>query len=155
MSGQMELELELGLKERSTNAYMAFSERLPNISNARESGGTQSVFLKRKVMFKGPLIKNLDEDILAKDDTSRRHQIAIKAIANLRNKKITEINELLAVLGPRHTSWPRDIAIISGLLVGVEIPANASQQDIYQRTLRKEVSQSFPWTSLPQLSNHV
>src|SRR5277367_3360886 len=49
MSGQMELELELGLRGRSTNAYMTFSEILLNNSNARESGGTQSVFPKRKV----------------------------------------------------------------------------------------------------------
>src|SRR3954447_14721426 len=49
MSGQMELELELGLKGRLTNVYMTFSEKLPNNSNARESGGTQFVFPKRKV----------------------------------------------------------------------------------------------------------
>jgi hypothetical protein len=96
---------------------------------------------KVKVVFKGPLIKDLDEDILAKDYDKlppfNSHRIATEAIAKLRNKKITEINELLTALGPRHTSWPRDIAIISGLLVGVEIPPNASQQDIYQRILRK------------------
>jgi ankyrin repeat protein len=96
---------------------------------------------KVKVVFKGPLIKDLDEDILAKDDDYLPpfdpHQIATKAIANLRHRGITEINELLTVLGPRYTSWPRDIAIISGLLVGVEIPLHASQQDIYQRILKK------------------
>jgi hypothetical protein len=95
---------------------------------------------KVKVVFKGLLIKDLDEDILAKADdasTSSRHQITSQVIANLRNKEITGINELLTVLGPRNTSWPRDIAIISGLLVGIEIPLNASQQDIYQRVLRK------------------
>jgi len=108
---------------------------------------------KVKVVFKGsygPLIKDLDEDILAKDDdlstssrkaddysTFRRHRIATEAIANLRSRGITEINELLTVLGPRHTSWPRDIAIISGLLARVHIPQDPFQQDIYQSILRK------------------
>jgi hypothetical protein len=36
------------------NACMAFSEGLPNNSNARESGGAQSVFPKRKVRAAGP-----------------------------------------------------------------------------------------------------
>ncbi|OBT50363.1 hypothetical protein VE04_09948, partial [Pseudogymnoascus sp. 24MN13] len=91
---------------------------------------------KVKVMFKGHLIKDLDEDILAKaNGSSERHRIASKAIINLRNKIITNVNDLLTVLGPRHTSWPRDIAIISGLLVGVEIGLGSTQQDIYQRIL--------------------
>jgi len=68
---------------------------------------------KVKVMFRGPegsIIKDLDQDILAKSDdnaTSTQHQIATKIIANLRRKRIEEVNQLLAVLGPRHTSWPR------------------------------------------------
>jgi hypothetical protein len=45
----MELEPEPGLKEKSTVACTTFSDRLPNNSNAREYGGTPSVFLKRKV----------------------------------------------------------------------------------------------------------
>ena len=96
---------------------------------------------KVKVVFKGthgPLIKDLDEDILAKaKDSSERHQIASDAIAKLRGKKIIEVNDLLTILGPRHTSWPRDLAIISGLLVGVKISSEDSQQDIYQKILRK------------------
>jgi hypothetical protein len=95
---------------------------------------------KVKVVFKGPLIKDLDEDILAKTDgspTPSRHLIATEAIVNLRSKGITEVNNLLTVLGPRHTSWPRDIPKISGLLVGLEILPDASQQDTYQRVLKK------------------
>jgi hypothetical protein len=89
-----------------------------------------------KVIFKGPrgpLIKDLDEDILAKAHRpSTSHKIATKAISKLRNRLgIREVNELLTILGPRHTSWPRDIAIISGLLVGVKIAFGASQQGIY------------------------
>ncbi|OBT40870.1 hypothetical protein VE00_09521 [Pseudogymnoascus sp. WSF 3629] len=91
---------------------------------------------KVKVMFKGALIKDLDEDILAKaEGFSERHRIATKAIVNLRNKRITNVNDLLTVLGPCHTSWPRDTAIISGLLVGVEIGLGSTQQDIYQKIL--------------------
>jgi len=97
---------------------------------------------KVKVVFKGshgPLIKDLDEDILARDKgSSTRHQLATEAIANLRtNSGITEINHLLTILGPRYTSWPRDTAIIAGLLVGVDIPSSSLQQQIYRRILIK------------------
>jgi hypothetical protein len=51
--------------------------------------------------------------------------------------QIKTVDDLLTVLGPRYTSWPRDIAIISGLLVGVEISKDALQQDIYKRILLK------------------
>ncbi len=75
---------------------------------------------KVKVIFKGPygpLIKDLDEQILAKDaDSDGPHKEASDIIRNLR-KGITNLDDLLTVLGPRHTSWPKDMAIISGLLV--------------------------------------
>jgi hypothetical protein len=44
----MELELELGLKEKSMSAYISFSGPLLNIFNARESGGTQSLSREKK-----------------------------------------------------------------------------------------------------------
>jgi hypothetical protein len=49
MSGRMELELELGLKGKLTNASIPFLEGLPNNSNAKGYGGILSVFLERKV----------------------------------------------------------------------------------------------------------
>jgi hypothetical protein len=87
---------------------------------------------KVKIVFKGPLIKDLDE-ILAKAPSG----FARDGIVKLRNKSITNVDDLLATLGPRHTSWPRDLAIISGLLVGVKIQSDASQQGIYKRVLQK------------------
>jgi len=45
----MEPELELGLKEKPTNAYIAYLKRSPNSFNAKEYGGIQSVFPKRKL----------------------------------------------------------------------------------------------------------
>lgn len=44
---------------------------------------------------------------------------------------------LLTVLGPRSTSWARDMAVISSLLVGIPKSSGEKQQDIYQRVLRK------------------
>ena len=76
-----------------------------------------------KVVFTGPnglLMKDLDEEILANtNDSSILHlrRITTKVITKPRSRGITEVNDLLAVLGPRHTSWPKDIAIISGLPV--------------------------------------
>ncbi|GFG27323.1 serine/threonine-protein phosphatase 6 regulatory ankyrin repeat subunit B [Aspergillus udagawae] len=89
-----------------------------------------------KVIFKGaygPAIKDLDDDILAKvpDD------IIARPIANLRATRISAVDDLLTVLGSRYTSWPRDIATIAGLLVGINIPHDATQQDIYQRILKR------------------
>ena len=77
---------------------------------------------KVKVIFKGnrgPVIKDLDEEILAADyEPDGPRKAASRIIRSLRND-VTTLNDLLAVLGPRHTSWPKDMAIISALLVGV------------------------------------
>ncbi|KFY20486.1 hypothetical protein V491_03676, partial [Pseudogymnoascus sp. VKM F-3775] len=102
---------------------------------------------KVKVIFKGPsgpLIKDLDEQILAEDTgcpPSTPHERATAILRSLR-KGIATLDDLLAVLGPRYTSWPKDIATISGLLVGVDVtPKDAHQdvwqQDIYRTILRK------------------
>jgi ankyrin repeat protein len=64
-------------------------------------------------------------------------RIARRTVEKLRSNRITGVNDLLTTLGPRYTSWPRDLAIISGLLVGVEIPSSPSQQGIYQSILKK------------------
>jgi ankyrin repeat protein len=119
---------------------------------------------KVKVLFKGdidnsPTIKDLDEDILqvpkppVDDLRSPRHRIAASMIQYLRDREITSINQLLKVLGLRHTSWARDMAVISGLLVGATVsedyhndpfhaspspgPKDVYQQSIYQRVLKK------------------
>lgn len=89
----------------------------------------------------GYVLKDLDEDILAHAEDSRNtteaHKVATRAIVNLRRVNITEMNDLLTVLGPRHTSWTRDTAIIAGLLVDIEIVPEDSQQLIYQKILWK------------------
>lgn len=112
-----------------------------------------------KVVFKGtygPIIKDL-EDILAKqkDSPSYRHQTATDIIASLRESRIKELDDLLTVLVPRHTSWPRDVAIISGLLVGVDISSEASQQKIYQNILNKigKVSHGHLFHNTATMSN--
>ena len=93
---------------------------------------------KVKVVFKGPcgpLIKDLDEQILARDNAcSASHKEATDIIRTLR-KGVSDLNGLLRVLGARNTSWPKDIAIISGELVGVEIAPQPGKQDIWQQDI--------------------
>lgn len=100
---------------------------------------------KVKVLFKGRhgfLTKDLDEEILAKDENaSEAHKRATNLIKSLR-RGVTTLDDLLVVLGARCTSWPKDMAMISGLLVGVDIsPQGQSrdvlQQDVYKRILTK------------------
>lgn len=59
---------------------------------------------------------------------------ASQIIRNLR-KEIRSLKDLLAVLGLRHTSWPKDLSIISALLVDVE--PDEMQQNTYMRILGK------------------
>lgn len=93
---------------------------------------------KVKVIFKGPfgpVIKDLDQEILAdKNGPNSPRKEASKIIRHLRDK-IKTPNHLLTVLSPRCTSWPRDMAVISALLVGVR--PEALQQDSYKSILRK------------------
>ncbi|KAJ5655031.1 hypothetical protein N7490_002034 [Penicillium lividum] len=93
---------------------------------------------KVKVIFKGrhgPVVKDLDEEILAKEsDPDSPRKEASRIIKNLR-KDITSLNDLLTVLGTRYTSWPKDRATISALLVGV-MP-DERQQITYMKILRK------------------
>jgi hypothetical protein len=90
---------------------------------------------KVKVIFKGPcgpLIKDLDEQILVKEgDPSNPRKKASKIIEKLRNK-ITTLDSLLTVLIPRYMFKPKDRAIISGLLVDVDLRPNNSQKNIWQ-----------------------
>lgn len=72
---------------------------------------------KVKVIFKNGnsyVLKDLDEDILAKA-SSKRHRLLAGLVNDLR-KDITDLDQLLRVLKPRHTSWSIDMAIIAELL---------------------------------------
>lgn len=93
---------------------------------------------KVKVIFKGPvgpLIKDLDEEIIEKDGKSNSpRQKASQIIKSLR-KGIDTLNNLLSVLGSRYTSWAKDIATISALLV--DVAREEQQQDTYKNILQK------------------
>lgn len=93
---------------------------------------------KVKILFKARndtyVIKDLDVDILA--EVPENHSTA-NSIRKLRHTSINEFGALLAILGARDTSKPRDVPIISGLLAGVDVSGSLSQQEIYQRILRK------------------
>lgn len=103
---------------------------------------------KVKVLFKSPedpthpVIKDLDDDVLAKDPArcTRAHWIASTIIRPLR-RPIDNVTDLLAVLKPRHTSWPRDRMIIAGLLSGLQfddynIPQDKITKDVLLRVQR-------------------
>jgi hypothetical protein len=93
---------------------------------------------KVKILFKarndGFVVKDLDVDIL--DKVPQYHATAT-AIRTLRRARIETFGDLSSILSPRDTSKPRDIPIISGLLAGVDVSGGLSQQEIYQRILRK------------------
>ncbi|KAJ6092112.1 hypothetical protein N7467_004081 [Penicillium canescens] len=89
---------------------------------------------------KGPITKDLDKDILqAKSNTSTttKHEVAKDILKRLRGEEVDHLDLLLAILGSRHTSWPRDMAIISGLMIGIELPEDYAHQKIYQEILQK------------------
>ena len=92
---------------------------------------------KVKVLFKsnsyGHVVKDRDEDILAKpgEPSSACHLPTTQSIRKLRNTGITKVNDILTSLGPHDASKPKDMAIISGLLAGVEIPVPSLQQEIF------------------------
>lgn len=93
-----------------------------------------------KVLFKSGVIKDLDQDILAKPGVpcSSHRQLATTVIRNLR-KEITDLNGLLTSLSSRYTSWQRDKAIIAALLAKVDDDeiTKRTVQGIYQRILVK------------------
>jgi tetratricopeptide (TPR) repeat protein len=80
---------------------------------------------KVQVLFKdpkggAPLIKDLDDDILAPGPAaaSRAYWLATSLIKRLR-RPIDNVGDLLVILTPRSTSWVRDRTVIAGLLAGV------------------------------------
>lgn len=75
-----------------------------------------------KVLYRGsdpnePVIKDLDKDILARDPahSTRAHWIASSLIRRLR-RAVTDVSDILTILGPRSTSWERDNKLIAALL---------------------------------------
>ena len=97
---------------------------------------------KVKVAFKGPyglVLKDLDEDILINggDGPRKRASDKIRAL----RVEITTMNDLLTIIGPRYTSWPKDRSIISGLLAGVELSDDS--EEIWQRNIYKNIMQKI------------
>lgn len=88
------------------------------------------------VVFKN-VMKDLDHDIL---DKVAKQNIAATILQSLRNAQISGIDDLINILGPRSTSWPKDRAIIASLLTGIPVNPfqddNTFQQDIFQSILR-------------------
>lgn len=120
-----------------------------------------------KVLFKnpqpgsdkdGPLIKDLDDDILAKSPatSSRGYWLATTIVKRLRQharwhaqsakrtkgqqEGIREVGDLLATLQGRSTSWLRDRTIIAALLSGVRIEklADLEESEITRQMLQHE-----------------
>lgn len=74
-----------------------------------------------KVLFSSdgnPMLKDLDQDLLA-DPVTPRHKLLVRIIKGLRLRDIelTAVTQLLEILKPRHTSWPKDRPIIAMGLV--------------------------------------
>lgn len=98
---------------------------------------------KVKVLYKGPdrntpLMKDLDDDILAKDpaSASRAYWLASWLIRRLR-QKVGNIPDLLAILKPRYTTKSKDRVEIAGLLAGIrDLNYNAFEGDLIQDILR-------------------
>ncbi|KAK2462608.1 hypothetical protein APHAL10511_005341 [Amanita phalloides] len=93
--------------------------------------------------FPGYVLKNLDKVILSHRGTvsSLSRILASTAIRSLRGEAQLEpreftINDVLTSLGPRFTSWTRDRAIITGLFIGIDNPAD-DQHGIYRQAICK------------------
>lgn len=91
-----------------------------------------------KVVFAGDTVVDLDADILDRVEAGNPAAQTIRAL----RKPIEQLDDLLNVLGSRHTSRPKDLAIIAGLLSGVVASSASSsttgfQRDIHQAILRK------------------
>ncbi|KAF2874365.1 hypothetical protein BDV95DRAFT_592456 [Massariosphaeria phaeospora] len=94
-----------------------------------------------KILFKGHtkdklLIKDLDDDILAKDPASytRGHWIASTIIHRLR-RDIQNVSDLVAVLRPRNTSWARDRLMIATLLSGIDVDYKLQPHEITKKVM--------------------
>ncbi|ERF72862.1 hypothetical protein EPUS_08475 [Endocarpon pusillum Z07020] len=108
------------------------------------------VSTKVVVLFKNPdgkssqpLLKDLDNDILANDNayTSLPHRLASSVIQRLRRRKRKErlhVEDLLAILRARNTSWATDRMIVAGLMAELpEFDSGESQSQITRKILTK------------------
>jgi ankyrin repeat protein len=86
-----------------------------------------------KIVFKQSKERNgitlVDLDKLLDGAKTGRYRIAAEVIKNVR-KPLTDLNQLLRIVKARHTSWSRDMAVISELLTRTSLqPAEYKQTD--------------------------
>ncbi|KAI0402667.1 hypothetical protein F4802DRAFT_608517 [Xylaria palmicola] len=82
-----------------------------------------------KIIFRES-IKDLDKDILNK---ANEQHFAARAIKDLRRDRFSNMDDLLAPLRPRYTSWLKDRATIAANLIGMKIPG--TDEDTFQRDM--------------------
>jgi Heterokaryon incompatibility protein (HET) len=104
-----------------------------------------------------PLLKDLDGDILAKDNayTHPSHQLASFVTQRLRRRKREEkldVHSLLAILQPRRTSWASDRMVIAGLMA--EAP-DFHSADVQSETTRKILTKFGSMDKSSLLHGHV
>ncbi|KAJ5655029.1 ankyrin repeats (3 copies) domain-containing protein [Penicillium lividum] len=110
-------------------------------------GWTALELLKsRKVMVifkgkKGPIIKDLDEEILAQDNEPDGPRKEASMIIRRLRRTVSTLDDLLRVLKPRHTSWPSDMSNIAALLIDTE-PKEDSQETF--KSVLKEIGKISP-----------
>ncbi|KAJ5345860.1 ankyrin repeats (3 copies) domain-containing protein [Penicillium brevicompactum] len=103
-------------------------------------GWTALELLKsRKVMVifkgkKGPVLKDLDEEILAQDDEPDGPRKEASLIIRRLRRSVSTLDDLLRVLKPRHTSWGDDMSNIAALLIDSEKKEN--KQETFKNVLR-------------------
>lgn len=108
---------------------------------------------KIRVIFKkGSGITLVDLDKILLHPRPGRHQFAVEVINGLR-KPVDDLDQLLRIIIPRHTSWSRDRAIIADLLTRIDncapesqsldVPADEDQHDIHRRLLHNLGSISY------------
>lgn len=87
----------------------------------------------------------VDFDKVVRLPRSPRHAIIGAFISELRRTEKPTLNGLLLTLNSRHTSWTRDVPIISALLVGVAIEqvrkteAGSSSGELSQETVHRAI----------------
>lgn len=92
----------------------------------RKSKSVKVLFRDPNPNARDPIIKDLDDDILAKEhdfSVHPAHRVASIVIQRVRGKweyKHWRVAELLSALKPRYTSWARDRMIIAGLMADVK-----------------------------------
>ncbi|KAJ6035964.1 hypothetical protein N7540_000243 [Penicillium herquei] len=114
-----------------------------------------------EVIFKGRdglIIKNIDRDILGGEGSlsvAPEGQITREILKRLRQDKISQVNDLVAILGSHYISWPRDTAILSGLMIRIDLPETYTHQRIYQEILQElgEVSHAHLFHNSATITN--